>query len=1051
MRHRLAVRGVRVDGGVFAGGRGWLQRLGLVALALLIHALSIALAHAQSAQLSGYVVDQSDARIEGATVVVTNSDTAQVRETKTSAAGQYVMAGMANGRYRVVVTAPGFVSVTRAILIDVAQAARLDVTLKVGDVAETVMVSLEARPLESTDGAVSTVIDRRFITSLPLNGRSLQSLIGLVPGVVAVPAGPGSSGQFSVNGQRADANGFSVDGVSATVSATGGGFGEDYSGNHPTLSAAGTTSNLVSLDALQEFRVQTSSFAPEFGRTPGAQVQLITRSGANTLTGAGSYYFRHDAMDANDWFANRASLPQPRLRHHDVGGVLGGPLRRDRLFYFVSHESLSQMLPQTTTGLVPSLALRASAAPALRGVLNAFPLPNGPDAVDRDGVLTGLADFTSNHSDTTTTHSTGVRVDMTLGSGSTLFTRAQFAPSSAVRRQGASSWLQTIEQDALTVTPGLNTTLGSRTALELRANYSRSTYDLSQDVDTWGGASPIDRSYFFPQGAGNTLGDFYLYLGGSLRRLMLGDSLQNRQQQLNVVASASHARGSHLLKTGVDYRRLTPTFDGAAYQLQTLVVSMADALNGRAYVYRATTRNPHPVFENVSLFGQDTWAVSSRLTLTYGVRWDINPAFSVRDGEYPLVLRVDDGSGALSVAPRGTPLYETEFGNVAPRVGVSVRVRDRERWGTLVRGGGGLFYDLASRGAEFIGYPSFLREVSGPVALPLTAAMVPALQPPADAYVPPFSSLVSGYASGFESGRAWQWNLGVVQELADVQSIALTYVGASNAHLIRRQRLESPPDFSDALLSFSDANASYHGLSAQFTRRMSKGLQALASYTWSHAIDETSTLLTESIERGSAEFDVRQAGSVAVAWELPRPRGPKALVAALGGWAVDGTARWRTGLPVDVLTGQSFVAGELLASRPDRLSGVALYVDDAAAPGGRRFNTAPSATRDGCLGAVCEPLGNTGDLGRNVFRGPGAWQVDLALRRTVSVRGARVTLGAEIFNVFNHPNFGQPDGSFGSSNYGRSVSMLNRSLGGLDPLYQIGGPRSVQLGAKVVF
>jgi hypothetical protein len=156
-------------------------------------------------------------------------------------------------------------------------------------------------------------------------------------------------------------------------------------------------------------------------------------------------------------------------------------------------------------------------------------------------------------------------------------------------------------------------------------------------------------------------------------------------------------------------------------------------------------------------------------------------------------------------------------------------------------------------------------------------------------------------------------------------------------------------------------------------------------------------------------------------------------------------------VPVDVLTGQSFVAGELLASRPDRLSGVDLYVDDAAAPGGRRFNTAVNPSRDGCLGAVCEPLGDAGDLGRNVFRGPGAWQVDLALRRTVNIRGARVTLGAEIFNVLNHPNFGQPDGSFGSANYGRSTSMLNRSLGGLDPLYQIGGPRSVQLGAKVVF
>jgi hypothetical protein len=138
--------------------------------------------------------------------------------------------------------------------------------------------------------------------------------------------------------------------------------------------------------------------------------------------------------------------------------------------------------------------------------------------------------------------------------------------------------------------------------------------------------------------------------------------------------------------------------------------------------------------------------------------------------------------------------------------------------------------------------------------------------------------------------------------------------------------------------------------------------------------------------------------------------------------------------------------------KPDRLAGAPLYVEDTSAPGGRRFNTEPSPTRADCLGAACAPIGTNGDFGRNVFRGFGAWQVDLALRRSLGVgAGARLTFSAEIFNLFNHPNFGQPDGDFTSPTYGSATSMLNRSLGGLDPLYQIGGPRSIQLGARVVF
>jgi hypothetical protein len=1025
----------------------------LMALVIGCLAVSVSPGVAQTAQLSGFVVDASDAVVEGALVVIANSETGQVREVRTNGDGQYVSAALSNGRYTVTVSAPGFATVTRAILLDVAQAARLDFRLKVGDVAETVTVSMEARPLQSTDGAVSTVIDRRFITALPLNGRTLQSLISLAPGVVTVPATFGSAGQFSVNGQRADANAFSVDGVSATVAATGGGFGEDYTGSHPTLSAAGTTSNLVSLDALQEFRIQTSSFAPEFGRTPGAQVQLITRSGANRLTGAGSYYVRHDAMDANDWFANRAALDKAKLRHHDVGGVFGGPLRRDRLFYFASHESLKQTLPQAVVGVVPSLAVRASAAETLRGMMNAFPLPNGPDLVNPStGALTGLAQFTSNHSNTTDAHATGVRLDASLTSSWTVFSRVQYAPSASSRRRGASNWLDESEQDTWTVTSGLNATLSPRTALDVRGNFSRSTYTLVEEVDDWGGGGPIDRGYMFPSGADNTLADFILVLGG-LRRFMLGPGQENQQRQINVVATASHVRGSHLVKAGVDYRRLTPQFDGATYQLQTIVRSLADLAAGRVGVFKSVRQQVRPVLENLSLFAQDAWSVNNRLTLTYGIRWDLNPPFRMLEGDYPLTLDASAPPGTLRLASPGTRLYETIYTNVAPRIGISLRLTERERWGTLLRGGGGLFFDTGSQGSNFIGYPNAISQSSGPFQTPLSASQVAPLPPVADRFAPPYRGLIDGYAAGFEMPRSWQWNVGIVQDIGSTQSVSLTYVGSAGRHLLRRQRLPSNAEFAGGVIvSHSDADSSYHGLSVQATRRMSRGFQALASWTWSHAIDETSALLSEYLESASSAFDVRQAGSVAVAYEIPTVTRTRVLRAALGGWSVDGIARWRTALPVDISSRLDLVDGEIVPVKPDRLAGAPLYVDDTSAPGGRRFNTEPSPTRAACLGAACAPIGTNGDFGRNVFRGFGAWQVDLALRRSTGVgAGARLTFSAEIFNLFNHPNFGQPDGDFTSPTYGSATSMLNRSLGGLDPLYQIGGPRSIQLGVRIAF
>ena len=243
--------------------------------------------------------------------------------------GEYSVPALLPGPYNITVEANGFKTVHQnGVVVEVDQRARLDFALTIGSNAESITVQGSAPLLNTSDASVSTVIDNRFVENLPLNGRSFSSLIDLTPGVVLTPSNFYEQGQFSVNGQRPDANYFLVDGVSANLGSAGSGdlLGQSGAGQLPATSAFGGTSNLVSLDALEEFRIQTSTFAPEYGRTPGAQISVVTKSGTNTFHGTAFEYFRNDKLDANDWFANANGLARPELRQNDFGGVLGGPI-----------------------------------------------------------------------------------------------------------------------------------------------------------------------------------------------------------------------------------------------------------------------------------------------------------------------------------------------------------------------------------------------------------------------------------------------------------------------------------------------------------------------------------------------------------------------------------------------------------------------------------------------------------------------------------------------------------------------------------------------------
>src|SRR5260221_3448155 len=344
-----------------------------------------------TATLSGRVTDASGGVMGGADVTPTNTAAGTSNQMKTNESGVYSFSALLPGPYRLAVRAAGFQQAVREGLnLEVQDRSGQDISLAVGSSDQKVVVTGEAPLINTKSAEVGPVVGRDFVANMQLNGRSIQSLITLTPGVVVTNVSSGSPGQFSMNGQRPDANYFTVDGVSANISVGGGGSvlaGASGSGVQP--SASGGFSNLASLDAIQEFKVQTSTFAPEFGRTPGGQVSIVTRTGTNQYHGAAYDYLRNNILDANDWFLNgippKAGIPtHPPERQNDFGGVVGGPVWKNKIFFFGSYEGIRLVQPTPLLKQVPSLCARGTgpcpagttpAVEAVRPYLNAYPQP----------------------------------------------------------------------------------------------------------------------------------------------------------------------------------------------------------------------------------------------------------------------------------------------------------------------------------------------------------------------------------------------------------------------------------------------------------------------------------------------------------------------------------------------------------------------------------------------------------------------------------------------------------------------------------------------------
>ena len=419
-------------------GRRYLLLLAMVSL-LKLTALAV-----QTSSLSGRVTDSRGAAILGAEVEALNVATNSRSTAVTTSEGQYVFAALPPGRYRLTARMQNFQSAVKAdVVLNVDARVSEDFTLEAGRIEESVMVEATGSLIERESAVVGTVVDRTFVENIPLNGRSFQSLIELTPGVTLAASSATSPGQFSVNGQRTSANYFMVDGVSANASTTPiATSSQQASGSLPSLTVLGGFNSLVSVDELQEFRVQTSGFAPEYGRSPGAQISLVSRSGTNRLTGSLFDYVRNDAFDANNFFNNRAGRPRGVLRQHNFGGTVGGPIflprfgegtpyfydGRDRTFFFFSYEGLRLRQPAFRDVLVPSTAARTAAPATIQPLLNSFPLPNAPPLA-ADPANTGR--YRQSLSNPSGVDATSVRIDHHVGDNLSLFARYKNTPSSA--------------------------------------------------------------------------------------------------------------------------------------------------------------------------------------------------------------------------------------------------------------------------------------------------------------------------------------------------------------------------------------------------------------------------------------------------------------------------------------------------------------------------------------------------------------------------------------------------------------------------------------------
>ena len=628
-----------------------------------------------------------------------------------------------------------------------------------------------------------------------------------------------------------------------------------------------------------------------------------------------------------------------------------------------------------------------------------------------------------------------------------------------------------------TVTVGVNMTLSDRLFNALRGNYSTQRAGLSYTLDSFGGATPPDPTLLIGSLPLGQTAAFFLPFDGT-QDYFIGSDANNRTKQLNLVDDLSFTFGAHQLKFGGDYRAIF--LDSAPFKngLDYATLGVENLIStGQVFSFAAETLLPSRILsQSNSLYAQDGWKALRRLVLTYGVRWELAPApQGLGSTTLASWLNVNNPSN-ITLAPAGTSLWHTKYGNFAPRFGIAYSLD--EAGSMVLRAGAGVFYDLGvGASANLAGdFPNsaiaFYPNQSIPV--PNISSFLPTIS-----VMPPYpSDDVEGFDPNLKLPRSYQWNVALEKSFGGRQAISATYVGQAGRNLLRQEAFYQPnANFPGAFeLTGNYARSNYNALQVQYRRPVSSRVQALLNYTYSHSLDNASndviaglsnTVISAGSDYASSDFDVRQSFSGALTFAIPSVGTSGALSQVTRDWSLDTVVVARTGFPINPTVsapsslGASYIRPDLVPGQPFYLYGAqcaevfgavsqggnGTLETGQACPGGKGLNPAAFDL------ATPKADKRQGTLGRNAVPGFGLTQVDLSIGRKFAIREQlNLQFRADAFNLFNHPSFTNPVGYLsGGPSYLLSVETLNNGLGGLNPLFQEGGPRSLQLSLRLAF
>ena len=1047
-RARLRRFGVKVDGSIVRFGE-----LRLAFARLLTVACKVLFAAPSGGFMSGVVRERSGTLVSDVEVRIQSEFTGAQQKVFTNENGKFVSSALMPGMYRVVLRHGGFrTGIYNGLTVQAGRTQNGDFVIELLPLQQEVTVESAS---DATDPAANGVAVSRHSSerTLPANGRDLHAYYAVMPGAVLTPAASSDGGQFTVNGQRPNTNTVRLDGVNANTGVGLSGLPGTYPGSSlPAMTAFGSTQSITSEEEIDRAELRSSDFAPETGGRPGAQILIETRSGSNAFHGSAFGLLRPATLDSTDWLAKHYQVLLKASSLTGYGASLGGALIPNRTFFFLALER--EDLRDTAMQLmaVPSLAARAKASSKVGLLLNAFPLPTGPSL----GTNTALAATPLRQRASVENYS--ARVDQMVGDKARIFARYVNVPSRSLTQQ-----LGTINASlpAMSAILGLTGTW-SGAVHDFRANFTRAMVTASW-TPTAGNAQAAFDAFPFRTGSSAMIsasggvsqyhasGIAALSIAG-VGQLFAGTAERTYQNQWSGTYTLSKQRGRHETRFGGDYVRLLPTTLGSQVGSTSAVsAGIAPLLAGVPLGLAYTSGRPFIFNEPISIgsaFLQDTFHVNERLSILYGSRWEVTPPTNRRPSETYL-SSIGNWAGPNTLpnegnlyAKLGRSTWPMSYTQLAPRVGVAYRLH---RPAIVFRAGAGNFYETA------------LGSLINPVNLPpLNASQ---FVPSTSLTVPPTVAFIETTPPALSLPRTWQWRLSAERAFGDRSVLSLAYVGSAGSRLLR---LEGTVDDASGVLEqtyfTSYGAAEYQGFQAQFRGNLRPNLYALVSWGWGHSMDNGSQGsavyfagpgYSPSVDRASSDFDVRHHLSASFSYRVT-PRSAGAWGSLLKNWTLSSTVDARTGFPFNVTTiDRSIGLGFANTARPDLVSGQPVWISGDSSSGGKKLN--PRAFQS--------PAGSVnGNLGRNVLTGPGLFQIDASLRRQFRLFGATsLETSFSAFNLLNRVSFANPVSYLGSPLFGRAASMQNLMLGsgnptnGLAPLFQPGGPRTVEMKVKISF